>query len=80
MNKGGRDGERWNADGGESQCEEAWICVCGGGTNDRLICVYQQRRRWEAYSCFLMGARIILYHQTPECNATGTTEPPLGAR
>lgn len=79
MNKGGRDEGRWNADGGESQCEEARICVWGA-TNDRLICVYQQRRRWEAYSCFLMGARIILYHHTPECNATGTTELQLGDR
>lgn len=76
VNKGGRDGGRWNADGGESQCEEAWICVCvcacvrvhvlAGEANDRLICAYQQRRRWEAYSCFLKGARIIVYHQTPE--------------
>lgn len=38
------------------------VCVCVlGSPNDRLIYAYQQRMRWEAYSCFLKGGGIIVY-------------------
>lgn len=57
-------------EGSHSVRRLGFVCVCvrvlAGEANDRLICAYQQRRRWEAYSCFLKGARIIVYHQTPE--------------
>ncbi len=43
-----------------------------GGTNDRFICMYQQRRR--VYYCFLTGVRIIRFHRIPGCDATGTSQ------
>lgn len=61
-------------------CAQVCVCVCVlESPNDRLIYEYQQRMRWEAYSCFLKGGGIIVYRKTPERNATGAADPLLGA-